>query len=76
MTVVPDSAFVNFMTLAESVALAPMVGFCTSLEVFSKFEVDGLNLFPLLLLLGLLVLWASSYVKSKVPLKLGKKTAS
>lgn len=27
MTVVPESAFVNFITLAESVALAPMADF-------------------------------------------------
>lgn len=67
MTVVPDSTFVNFVTLAESVALAPMGVFCTSLEVLSVFEVDDFNLFTLLLLFGLLVLW-TSYIEVKFQL--------
>lgn len=60
MTVVPDSTFVNFVTLAESVALAPRVDFCTSLEAFSILEVDDFNLFTFALLFGLLVPWTSS----------------
>lgn len=47
MTVDPDSSFVNFITLAESVALAPIVDFGTSLAVFSAFGFDGKVLFGL-----------------------------
>ena len=67
MTVVPESAFVNFITLAESVALAPMADFWTSLDVFSISEVDVFNLMTFVLLFGLLVLWTSSYITSKSP---------
>lgn len=67
MTVVPESAFVNFITLAESVALAPMADFETSLDVFSISEVDVFNLMTFVLLFGLLVLWTSSYITSKSP---------
>ncbi len=66
MTVVPESAFVNFITLAESVALAPMADFWTSLDVFSISEIDVFNL-TFVSLFDLLVLWTSSYIKSQSP---------
>lgn len=77
-TVGTPSSFVNFMTLAESVALAPMFDFWTSLSVFSFSDADGLNLLapPLC---GLLVLWSSTYMLGEVtainasPLKLMQK---
>lgn len=65
MTVVPERTFVNFIILAESVALAPMVDFCASLEVFSIFEVDEFRPFEFALLLGLFGFCTSSCVRSK-----------
>ena len=53
MTVGPDSSFVNFITRAESVALAPIVDFGTSLGVFSVFGFEDFNLFVVAELFGL-----------------------
>lgn len=66
MTVGPDNAFVNFISLAESVALAPMVGFWDSLEVSSPLEVDVLDLLPVELVLGVLLLWISSFIDEQI----------
>lgn len=44
MTAGAESTFVNFIILAESVALAPIVGFSTSLEVVSILEVEDFKL--------------------------------
>lgn len=49
MIVVPESSFVNFMTLAESVALAPIIGFSTSLVRSSVLEVDDFDLLRIVL---------------------------
>lgn len=60
MIVVPESNFVNFMTLAESVALAPIVGFWTSLARSSVLEVEEFDLLTIVLLL---IIWTSSYIE-------------
>lgn len=60
MTVGPDSSFVNFITLAESVALAPIVDFGTSLGVFSVFGFEDFNLLAVAVLFGLPVPSSSS----------------
>lgn len=65
----PDSSFVNFMTLAESVALAPITDFWTSLDVISTLELIGFSLFAdVLLFCCLLVSWASAYITIKISL--------
>lgn len=56
ITIVPERTLVNFITLAESVALAPMEDFRTSSDGFSTLEVDIFNLFSLGRPNGLLVL--------------------
>lgn len=43
ITVGADNSLVNFISLAESVALEPIDGFCTSLDVCSKFDVDDFD---------------------------------
>jgi hypothetical protein len=53
---VPERTFVNFITLAESVALPPMEDFRISSDVFSTREVDVFNLLSLGVLNGLLPL--------------------
>jgi hypothetical protein len=53
---VPERTFVNFITLAESVALPPMEDFRISSDVFSTQEVDVFNLLSLGVLNGLLPL--------------------
>lgn len=60
MTVVADNSFVNFINLAESVALAPIGVFCTSLDEFSKLDVDSFTLLADELPLVLLLFWRSS----------------
>lgn len=64
MTVGPDSSFVNFITLAESVALAPIVDFGTSLGVFSVFGFEDFNLLAVAVLFGLPVPSSSSWIKN------------
>lgn len=44
MTVGPDSSFVNFVILVESVDLVPDIDLCTSPDVFSLFVPDDFNL--------------------------------
>lgn len=44
MTVGPDSSFVNFVILVESVDLVPDMDLCTSPDVFSLFVPDDFNL--------------------------------
>ena len=44
MTAGADNSLLNFIILAESVALAPIVDFCTSLVVPSLVEVEVFNL--------------------------------
>jgi hypothetical protein len=56
ITMVPERTFVNFITLAESVALPPMEDFRISSDVFSTREVDVFNLLSLGVLNGLLPL--------------------
>ena len=53
MTVVPESTFVNFITLAESVALAPILDFCTSWEALSTFDAEELDLVRFARVVGL-----------------------
>lgn len=65
MTDVPESTFVNFITLAESVALAPMVDFGTSLDVSSISKFDVSNLLAFVLLFDLPMLCTFSYMKRK-----------
>jgi hypothetical protein len=57
ITTVPESTLVNFVTFAESVALAPMVYLRKSSDKFSLSprEVDIFNLLTLAVLTGLLV---------------------
>ena len=59
ITIVPESTLVNFITLAESVALAPMVDLRTSSSdglSTTTWEVDIFNLFILAIIVGFLVL--------------------
>lgn len=60
MIVGPESSFVNFMTLAESVALAPIIGFWISLATSSGIEVNDFDLLTILLLF---LIWTSSYIE-------------
>lgn len=63
MTAGADNSLVNFIILAESVALAPIVDFCTSLVVLSLVEVDVFNLLLSESVWVLLLVRASFYIK-------------
>lgn len=56
ITTVPESTLLNFVILAESVALAPMVYLRVSSDKFSPREVEIFNLLTLEALADLLVL--------------------
>jgi len=60
MIVVPESSVVNFITLAESVALAPIIGFWTSLVRSSVLDVDDFDLLTIELLF---IIWRPSYIE-------------
>lgn len=60
MTVEDDNSFVNFISLAESVALAPKGGFWITWIEFSEFEVDNFILLADELLFATLLFWCSS----------------
>ena len=62
ITVCPDNSFVNFISLAESVALAPMVDFCTSLNGFSVLDVDNFNLLIVEFVFVLFPVWILSCI--------------
>lgn len=63
MTDGADNSLVNFIILAESVALAPIVDFSTSLVALSLVEVDVFNLLLSESVFVWLLMRASFYVK-------------
>lgn len=53
MTVVPPNTFVNFISLAVSVARAPITNLGASFDLSSRFDIDGFDLLTLVLVSGL-----------------------